>query len=225
MKKLFTIKSGYTEKVPQALCDNGTHYIVQFSRYNSDSYGRLIKYTKGGKKVKTGPKLSTGHSNGLTCNKNLPYIYSVNRRNQKTIAINKSSFKKSKTISLPGKAYSIAYDDYKNQFYIVGGGTVKVLNTNFKQIKKFKLKVNHQFTQDGAGYHGLLLQSFTKSKKGSNYIDIYRIKDGAYLGSYKVPFGELESIVVDNGYLVMIINIVGTSTDYIYKTKNKIPLP
>ena len=54
---------------------------------------------------------------------------------------------------------------------------------------------------------------------------IYRIKDGAYIGTFYVNFGELESAVVVDGYLVLLINITGTSTDYVYKSKSKVPLP
>ena len=74
-------------------------------------------------------------------------------------------------------------------------------------------------------YHGVLMQVYSNGKNGNNYIDMYRAKDGAYLGSYKVNFGELESVIVDNGYLVMLVNMLDTSDDYIYKSKNKVFIP
>ena len=225
MKKVTLIKSSHSENIPQAFCNDGSHYIVQFSRKNSDSYGRLISYTKKGKKVKTGPALSLGHANGVTCGKNISKIYSVNRGGTKSTIINKSSFKRSGTKTLPGGAYSIAYDDFTNQYYIEGGGTVRVLNKELKQVKSFKVKKNHPHTQDAGAYHGIFMQGYTDSKYGSNYIDLYRVKDGAYLGSYKVYIGELESIIVDNGYLVLLINIKDSPNAYIYKSKYKLPLP
>ena len=60
MKRLFTIKSGYSEKVPQSFCYDGKRYIIQYSRQYSDTYGRLIAYSKNGKRVKTGSKVKIG---------------------------------------------------------------------------------------------------------------------------------------------------------------------
>ena len=52
-----------------------------------------------------------------------------------------------------------------------------------------------------------------------NYLDVYRAKDNAYLGSIKITFGEIESAVVGNdGYVRLLINELGDDTDYIWKT-------
>ena len=59
----------------------------------------------------------------------------------------------------------------------------------------------------------------------TSYIDLYRVSDKAYLGSYDVSIGEIESCVVDDGYLVILMNMRGTSTDRLYKTKERIAIP
>nr|MCR5035458.1 hypothetical protein [Clostridia bacterium] len=55
----------------------------------------------------------------------------------------------------------------------------------------------------------------------SSYIDMYRESDGAYIGSYSVPLGEIESCCMDDGHLVILIN---KGTDVIYRTKDRIDL-
>ena len=224
-RKIGTINSGKEEKVPQAFCQDGNRYIVQFSRHNSDSYGRLISYKKSLKRTKTGPSLKLGHANGVTCDKSLDKIYSVNRGGTTATVINKKTFKKEYTKTLPMGAYSIAYDNLTNQFYIGNGGRLKVLNSKLKNVRTISLKRSYTHTQDMGAYHGVLMQVYSNGKNGNNYIDMYRAKDGAYLGSYKVNFGELESVIVDNGYLVMLVNMLDTSDDYIYKSKNKVFIP
>ena len=49
--------------------------------------------------------------------------------------------------------------------------------------------------------------------------------DGAYLGSYDVSLGEIESCAVDDGYLVILMNVQGSMEDKIYKTKKRIAIP
>ena len=41
----------------------------------------------------------------------------------------------------------------------------------------------------------------------------------AYIGSYSVPLGEIESVCVDDGHLVILIN---KGTDVIYRTKDRV---
>ena len=61
-------------------------------------------------------------------------------------------------------------------------------------------------------------------EKKESYIDLYRISDGAYLGSFYVPVGEIESCDVDDGRLVLLINKKGPQ-DRIYRTKGRIAIP
>ena len=58
----------------------------------------------------------------------------------------------------------------------------------------------------------------------TSYIDMYRASDGAYLGGYDVSFGEVESCVVDDGYLVILMNNASGDGDAIYKTTERLPI-
>jgi len=52
----------------------------------------------------------------------------------------------------------------------------------------------------------------------TNFLDVYRPEDGAYLGSIKVALGEVESAVVGNdGYVRLLINHSG-KTDAVWQT-------
>jgi hypothetical protein len=77
----------------------------------------------------------------------------------------------------------------------------------------------HYIQDCGAGggfiFHGIS----GANKRSTNYLDVYRAKDNAYLGSIKITFGEIESAVVGNdGYVRLLINELGDDTDYIWKT-------
>jgi hypothetical protein len=56
------------------------------------------------------------------------------------------------------------------------------------------------------------------SKHGTNYIDIYDMKHGKYLGSFSCDLSEVESCIVDDeGFLEILANNT-SGTDYIWKT-------
>lgn len=222
MKKIADITAG-KGMVPQSFCNTGSKYVVQFVKYPSDSYGKLIAYTKGGSKSKTGPSVSVGHGNGLTYNSDNGKIYSV-RGNKKCAVFNSSTLKKEKTITLPYEASGIAYDSLTKRYYLGKGSKVHVLDNNFKYIKTITKK-RTLTAQDIGAYQGVALVIAWHANTKKNYIDLYRISDKAYLGSYYLPMNEVESVFIDDGYLVIIRNIQGTNKDYIYKTKNKISFP
>ena len=57
------------------------------------------------------------------------------------------------------------------------------------------------------------------NKFGKNYLDVYRAKDGKYLGSIAVYLAEIESVIVNNdGYVEILSNHGGTYNEYIWKT-------
>lgn len=223
MTKLTTFNVG-SRKVPQSFCSNGSNYIVQFQDFLGDG-DRLIAFSKSGTLLKKGEKFNGGHGNGLACGADNK-IFSVDRGDKRCVVLNGTTLKKEKTFNLPYEARSIAYDPDTNQYYISNGGKIHVLDNNFKKVRTIKM-IGHgiKFHQDMGAYHGIILQVITMDKGGKNYIDMYRAKDGAYLGSYKVKVGELESVFVDNGKLVFLMNKMLTSKDHIYVSNNSISIP
>ena len=74
--------------------------------------------------------------------------------------------------------------------------------------------------QDCGAHGGFIFHAVSgKNKHKTNYLDIYREADGAYLGSFKVSLGETESVVVaSDGTVELLINHKGTHSEYIWRT-------
>jgi len=75
-------------------------------------------------------------------------------------------------------------------------------------------------TQDVGGHAGIMLRCLSPSGNthGINYIDLYDMRNGTYLGSLSCDLSEVESAIVDNeGFLQILANNT-SGTDYIWKT-------
>ena len=77
----------------------------------------------------------------------------------------------------------------------------------------------HVYSQDCSGHGGILMHCVSPSDRhGINYIDLYDIAKGKYLGSFACDLSEVESCIVDDeGFLEILANNT-SSTDYIWKT-------
>ena len=128
------------------------------------------------------------------------------------------------TITLPRKTSGIAYDESNDCFYLSKGNEIYVCDSEFTVQKFIHKKARYNHAQDIGAYNGVVLVC-TWVNGNTSYIDLYRVSDKAYLGSYDVSIGEIESCVVDDGYLVILMNMRGTSTDRLYKTKERIAIP
>ena len=127
----------------------------------------------------------------------------------------------------------VAYDPTTKLYYLGNGSNVHVYNSSTKKKVKTIKKVITGTTQDVGAYNGMVLvmrwnsdaKGSNKTAKGArNAIDIYRISDEAYLGTYIVPTNdkhEIESIDYDESTkkFVLYFNIEGTGNNPIYTTK------
>lgn len=245
VKKIATLKKESKYKILQAFCFDGTNYLVQYKKVNDDSdkYGGKIKvFSKTGKLIKNSSVYGDlGHANGMTCHKNISNIYSANRGvkttnpskkyGKKLMVIDKKTLKKEKFITLSDYINAIAYDDINDLYYgTYGRVRLMVYNNKFKKTKTYKinLKSRYAHTQASGAYHGVLFQVYIKaSKKNTNYIQLYRMSDGAYLGTYRFNMDntELESVLVQDGYLVFLVNHKGDGKHYIYRSTSKVAIP
>ena len=75
------------------------------------------------------------------------------------------------------------------------------------------------YTQDCGGHAGIMLRCLSgSSKHGTNYIDLYDMKNGRYLGTISCDLSEVESCIVNkDGFLEILANN-SSSVDYIWKT-------
>ncbi|MGX8774457.1 MAG: hypothetical protein ACSW8G_05310 [Bacillota bacterium] len=228
LKRIATVKGKDKVLVPQSLSMTKDSYVVSYiNRKNTE--GRLQSYSrKDGSFLGRAEADGIGHANGATCNPNTGNIYVTKTYvAMKTleVAVFDADSKKSKgTIELPTLANGIAYDESNDKFYLSRLGKIHICDSSFNIEKTIKKSIRYIVSQDIAAYNGVVLVC-TWIEKSESYIDLYRASDGAYLGSISVPIGEIESCVVDDGYLVILMNELHTYDDAIYKTKERIPLP
>lgn len=216
-------------RVPQAISIIGDSYVVSYVN-NKSTKGKLIEYKKAdGSEGKVSDATGIQHGNGSTYNPNTNKLYvlsTVKGGDSKLCYVfNAETRKLIDKIDMPVACISIAYDISNDKFYLADRTKLYVCDSSFKIEKTFAKTVRLRSTQDIGAYNGAILVC-TWPGELKSYIDIYRISDGAYLGSYDVSLGEIESCDVDDGYLVILVNIIGgIDEDKIYRTKARIDIP
>lgn len=215
-------------RVPQSLGIVGDDYVVAYANKKS-TLGRLISYSKadGAQKEVNGAD-GIRHANGGTYDPNTNRIYVMSTENgeksKKCYVFDGTTKKNIRKFDLPVAANAIAYDISTNKFYLAQGDEMYVCDSNFKLEKTLKKTAPYIHTQDIGAYNGVILVGTWRGENES-YIDMYRVSDGAYLGSYDVCIGEIESCAVEDGYLVLLMNTIGSIDDRIYRTKERIAIP
>ena len=215
-------------RVPQSLNIIEGNYVVTYVN-KKGTRGRLITYDKsGGSAVQTKDAKGIGHGNGSTYNPNTNCIYVLSTKtgeaSKKCYIYNADTKRLLKKFNLPVAATAISYDISTNQYYLADSKKMFLCDNSFKVLKTLKKTVPNKSTQDIGAYNGAVLVCAWPGKSKS-YIDMYRVSDGAYIGSYDVSFGEIESCAVEDGYLIFIMNTIGSVDDKIYKTKERIAIP
>ena len=215
-------------KVPQSISQTNDCYVVSYVNH-AGSQGKLVSYRKSdGECVSIVPCSNMGHANGTTYNPNTNKFYVVKTHRSirtKSCSTYDGTTKESvETFNLPRVTSGIAYDESNDCYYLSKGNEIYVCNSDFEVQKFIHKRIRYNHAQDIGAYNGVVLVCTWKSGNTS-YLDLYRASDGAYLGGYDVSIGEIESCVVDDGYLVILMNTIGSSKDIIYKTKERIALP
>lgn len=218
--------SGKTN-IPQSLSFNGSEYMVAYVN-SGGSQGKIITYNRKGKLKREAALRNMGHANGSTYNPNTGKIYVV-KTHEKIKSRDCSVYDEKQLVSdnsftLPKVTSGIAYDESNNKYYLTKGNEIYVTDEKFRVEKFIWKKIRYNHAQDVGAYNGVALVC-TWVSGNKSYIDMYRVSDGAYLGSYNLPIGEIESCIVDDGYLVILMNMRGTSRDYLYKTKTRVAIP
>lgn len=214
--------------VPQSLSMTDDCYVVIYSN-DTGTVGSLISYRKSdGVCVSDVPNTGMGHGNGSTYNPNTNKFYVVRTHSKIKSAdcevFDGTTRKYVGGFELPKITSGIAYDISNNKYYLSKGRDLYVCDSDFNVEKYIKKTARYNHAQDISGYNGVVMVS-TWIKGNKSFVDLYRASDGAYLGSYDVSFGEIESCVVDDGYLVILMNTKGTNKDHLYRTKERIPVP
>ena len=228
LQEIAYVKPQGSSVIAQSFAYTGDKYIVSLvSRKNTE--GKLVVYNSKGKREKT-YDADLGHGNGSTYNPATKKVYSVRshkggRSELCTTFDTENDFARD-TFDLPLPASGIAYDVTNNKYYLSSGETLMVTDPELKKGKKIK-KLRHETAQDIGGHDGVILVTVWEGKKNS-HIDLYRASDSAYIGSYDVPIGEVESVAIVNKHLVVLMHNTdfgGKKGEHILMSKKALALP
>ena len=222
LETVTTIRGSGSVNNPQSMCCTKDGYVVAFVTKGNGA-GLLKKYDRSGELVRSRSVGGMHHANGCTFNPYADRIYvcpTYAGHKERTLeAYDAKTLEATGTIGLHNAPSGAAYDDTNNRYYMSANWRLYVTDSDFNVTHVIK-RLRHNRSQDMGAYNGVAMSCIWTGGK-SSYIDLYRESDGAYLGSYSVPLGEIESCCVDDGYLVILIN---KGTDVIYRTKDRIDL-
>ncbi len=207
--------------IPQSIGYTGDSYIIA---YNNGTTARIVTFSKeGNEKEVSVPDISMGHPNGFCYADSTKLCYSVKGWGSRCVTYSPETGKYD-VFNLPYGASGIAYDRDKNMFYT----SSRTVMAAYSGDGKFKVKntvgvVKHRgttHTQDIGGHAGIMIRLLSgSSKHGTNYIDLYDMEGGKYLGTFTTSLSEIESAFCDeDGYMMILANNSGRE-DYILKTQ------
>lgn len=220
-KKLFSIKGYKNAKVPQGLAFTGSEYYVLYGMAAGQA---IVTYSSGGKRLGASKfSFCIGHPNGITWDPATKMCYIFKGYTKRIYTWNPvtKKFGKSKA---PYSSSGVGYDNVTKRIYASSRTGIRAYSSDGAFThKKLFYRCSHgifHYTQDCGAGGGFIFHGISgANKKTTNYLDVYRAEDSAYLGSIKVKLGEIESAVVGNdGYVRLLINTMGNDTDYIWKT-------
>lgn len=219
--KKFSVTGSGNVWVPQGMAFTGSQYYILFGM----SWGqKIITYSADGvRQAESNFAFDIGHPNGITWNPptGLCYIF---KGNQKTIYTWDPATGKYGRAKTPYSSSGVGYDSSANLIYASSQTGIRVYSSDgsFTHKKLFS-RCNHgikHYIQDCGSGGGFVFHGISGSDKHkTNFLDVYRVSDGKYLGSIKVALGETESVIVNNeGYVELLINHADTYTEYIWQT-------
>ena len=223
--RLFSIKGYKNAKVPQGFTRAGDKYYILYGMAAGQS---IVTYSTKGKRLGASKfSFCIGHPNGITYDPKTKMCY-IFKGNQKRIYTWNPATKKFGKSSTPYSSSGVGYDNYSKRIYASSRTGIREYSADgYFTHKKLFSRCNHgifHYVQDCGAGEGFIFHGISGAdKRTTNYIDVYRGADNAYLGSIKVELGEIESAVVgSDGYLHLLINTMGDDTDYIWKTPLKV---
>lgn len=217
---LFPIKGYGNAIVPQGFTFTGKKYHIVYGMAAGQG---IVTYSADGKRLKAGKfSFNIGHPNGITYDPvtKMCYVFKGNQKRIYTWNPATGKYGKSRT---PYSSSGIAYDNATKTLYATSHTGIRAYSADGSFThKKLFYRCSHgifHYIQDCGAGEGFIFHGISgANKRKTNYIDIYRAEDSAYLGSVKITIGEIESAAVGNdGHLQLLINSPG-KTDYIWRT-------
>lgn len=206
--------------VPQGLAYTGDKYIVS---YGMGSPNRVVSFdVDGDGKSVSVPSVSMGHPNGFTYADENGLCYCAKGWTSKVYTYEPTSDRYG-SVNLSYGCSGIGYDRKENLLYTCSRTAMVAYDISDGYSIKYRCGVvNHGgkvYTQDCGGHAGIMFRCLSgSSKHGTNYIDLYDMKNGRYLGTFTCDLSEVESCIVDkDGFLEILANN-SSNADYIWKT-------
>ena len=214
--------------VPQSMSFVNGNFVISYASH-SGSTGALVSYDQDGNRVAEKAVSGMGHANGSTYNPNTGKIYTV--RTHRAIwsplctTFNGEDFSDAGSFNLPKNCSGIAYDETSDKFYLSKGNELYVTDSEFNIEHYYGKKIRYNHAQDIGGSEGVMMVC-TWVSGNESYIDMYRASDGAYIGGYTVPIGEIESVLLVDKHLVLLMNNSGGgNVDQLLRTVEPVSLP
>ena len=206
--------------VPQGLAYTGDKYIISYGMGSPD---RVISFdVDGDGKEVSVPSISLGHPNGFTYADENGLCYCAKGWTSRVFTYDPETDEYG-SVNLSYGASGIGYDRKEKLLYTCSRTIMAAYDISAGyEVKYTTGVVNHGSylaTQDCGGHAGIMLRCLSGSNThGTNYIDLYHMTTGRYLGTIVCDLSEVESCIVDkDGFLEILANNT-SDTDYIWKT-------
>lgn len=210
-----------------ALTESG-NFVVAWATQPSTTRVCASLYDENGKRL-ADQYVNGHHANSSTTSKDgeiwIGGWLSGNSDKVACLSVSGNSLSSAGTKELPARNSSgLAYDRQTGKYILGAGGTLRIYDSSLKTREKKIYKKHGDTYQDICAGGGIIYTCHSVKKgnmrngSGENYVDLYRESDGAYLGSYKLNYGELESCVIKNGELILFIHVKGEGRCFIQWT-------
>ena len=219
-----TVTGANGHVVPQAFGYTGDKYIIA---YGMSGQGRIVIYPVEGEgeegKEVIAPSIAMNHPNGFTYADENKTCYSVRGWSSRTITYDTETGDMG-AFGLSYGCSGIGYDRKEKKLYT----SSRTLMASYDISDGYSVAntcgvVKHSgsmATQDIGGHGGIMLRCLSPNgnKHGINYIDLYDMRTGMYLGSFSCDLSEVESAIVNkDGFLEILANNT-SGEDYIWRT-------
>ena len=207
--------------VPQAFGYTGEKYIIAYGMSDTQ---RIISFDRDGTgKSVSVPGVALGHPNGFCYANSNKTCYCVKGWSGRAVTYKPETGEYS-AITFPVAASGIGYDRAEDRIYTCSRTNMVSysIDENGYTIQNRCGVVKHSghtYTQDCGGHAGIMMRCLSGSDKhGTNYVDLYDMKHGEYLGTIACNLSEVESATVDDEGYMLILSNTSSSTDNIWKT-------
>ena len=219
-KALFPIEGYRNAIVPQGFTFTGNKYYIVYGMAAGQG---VVTYSASGQRLDASKfSFNIGHPNGITWDPFTQKCY-IFKGNQKRIYTYNPATGKYGRSRTPYSSSGVGYDNATKLIYASSRTGIRAYSADGKFTHKVLFsRCSHgifHYTQDCGAGEGFIFHGISgANKRKTNFVDIYRASDYAYLGSIKITIGEIESTAVGNdGHLLLLINSPG-KTDYIWRT-------